>query len=75
MWFTDRDRLLEYAWATFDSIGIDGRGRTEHGWFIFPEGTEKEEVWHWFAERYGGSIGTLVHRGREAAARGVPWEL
>lgn len=31
-------------------------------WHGFPEGTHREEIWHWFEERYNISIAELMYK-------------
>lgn len=57
------DQLLEYAWETLEDVNINEDEETEQDWFIFPEGTYREEIWHWFDERHTGGVGQLIHLG------------
>lgn len=61
MWIQNRDQLLEYAWATLTDVNIDEEEQTEQDWFIFPAGTSREEIWHWFDERYSKGVGELMY--------------
>ncbi len=63
MWIQNRDNLLEYAWATLTDVNIDEEERTEQDWFIFPAGTDREEIWQWFDERYSRGVGELMFAG------------
>ena len=35
--------------------------KLEDDWFIFPIGTDKEEIWHWFDERHSKGVAYLLY--------------
>lgn len=73
IWIDSRDRLLEYAWQTLTDVNIDEDEKTEQNWFIFPAGTDKEEIWHWFDERYSKGVAGLLYGDEEPPEVVVPW--
>ncbi len=73
MWFSSRDRLLEYAWMTLTDVNIDEEERTEQDWFIFHVGTDREEIWNWFDDYYSKGVGTLLYYRPEYTT--LPWML
>ena len=53
------EALLKDAWKTLTDIPIDPDEKTEVDWFIFPAGTDRETIWHWFDERYPKGVACL----------------
>jgi hypothetical protein len=39
---------LEELWASFGNESIDKDECIERAWHIFPKGTYREYIWHWF---------------------------
>jgi hypothetical protein len=72
MWVTSQDTILEYAWATLEDVNIDENECTEQDWFIFPAGTDKYEIWHWFDRNYSRGVGKLI-MGTDAKLPVLPW--
>lgn len=60
MWVSSEDTLLEYAWVSLEDVNIDEEECTEQAWFIFPAGTYREEIWHWFDRFYSEGVGDLI---------------
>ena len=58
-----RDEKLEKLWAEFSDIPMDPETETMQGEFLdFPVGTPREEIWHWFDERYTKGVYHLLYR-------------
>lgn len=52
------DNTLDKMWEEFGDIPVDKNGITiEQDFYIWKEGTEKEDIWHWFDVRVIGGIG------------------
>lgn len=43
-------------WEQFANIPINDQDEIEESFLHFEEGTEREEVWHWFEETYDCSV-------------------
>lgn len=61
----EQDDLLKKIWNELEDIPFV---EDEHGelfldkqWKIFPAGTSREEIWHWFDERYSGGVAALLY--------------
>lgn len=58
----ERDTALERLWGEFSDVPIDPRtDKLEDDWFIFPHGTEKEDIWHWFDRRHSKGVAYLLY--------------
>lgn len=44
-------------WVEFSEVVVDDDGRLLHKWHKWPKGTDREEIWHWFEEYFGVSVG------------------
>lgn len=63
---TDRDEALEKLWAEFGDIPMNPETeRIEEPFLSFPAGTHREEIWHWFDERYSKGVAYLMYGGAE----------
>ncbi len=63
---SDIDRQLENLWQQFGDIPMDPETECiEEPFLDFPAGTFREEVWHWFDERYSKGIYNLMYQGGE----------
>lgn len=69
-WAVDRvrettDWSLEEMWKELGDVpfeeGPDGGLYLEADWRGFPAGTEREDIWHWFDERYSGGVHALLY--------------
>lgn len=60
----ERDAEIERMWNDFADIPFDededGRLLLAESWLCFPAGTEREEIWRWFDERYSKGIMWLM---------------
>lgn len=61
MEFTTQDELVEAMWETLIDVNIDEDECTEQNWFVFPIGTYKEDIWHWFDEHHSKGVGWLIN--------------
>lgn len=60
----DRDRELEELWEEFGDVPMDpDTEEIEAPFLCFPVGTNREEVWEWFDERYSRGVAKLMHVG------------
>lgn len=58
----DRDRELEELWAEFEDVPMDPETECmEEPFLHFPAGTHREEIWHWFDERYSMGVHHLLY--------------
>jgi len=59
---TARDLRLEELWRMFGDIPMDPETETMGEPFLFfPAGAHREEIWHWFDERYSKGVARLMH--------------
>ena len=57
-----RDAQLEELWSQFEDVPMDPETeRIEEDFYCFPHGTPREEIWHWFDERYSGGVYSLLY--------------
>lgn len=61
MEFPTMDELIEAAWDTLEDINIDDYECTEQDWFVFPKGTPREDIWHWFDEHHSKGLAWLFN--------------
>lgn len=55
------DSLLEDLWKTLTDVPINPDTEDmEENWFIFPKGTNREEIWDWFDEQHSKGIGWIM---------------
>lgn len=57
------DEKLEYLWEEFGDVLIDDDEYILDDFIGFECGTHREEVWHWFDERYSGGVAKLMFGG------------
>jgi len=48
-------------WEEFGYVTVDEDECIDVDWHIFPAGTHREEVWHWFEEWFDVSVASLMH--------------
>lgn len=49
-------------WESFGDVPMDPETETiEQPWGIFPAGTEKEEIWHWFEREFSIPVSELLY--------------
>lgn len=54
------DKKLEFLWEEFGDVLIDDDECILDDFLGFECGTHREEVWHWFDERYSGGVAGLM---------------
>jgi len=60
------DRVLEQLWAEFADVPMNPETECMDAPFLhFPAGTEREDIWHWFDERYSLGVVNLLYGGDE----------
>lgn len=60
---SDRDKALEDLWDQFADIPMDPATEKMEAEFLhFPAGTDREEIWKWFDERYSKGVVQLLYR-------------
>lgn len=57
-----RDSVLEDMWRRFADVPMNPETECiEEDWHIFPAGTNRMEIWHWFDERHSGGVYYLLY--------------
>lgn len=58
----DRDAQLEELWDAFGDIPMNPETeKIEEDFLVFPAGTDREDIWHWFDERYSKGVAYLLY--------------
>ena len=58
----ERDAELRELWGFFGDVPMDPDTETiEEGFLGFPPGTNREDIWHWFDERYSKGVYSLLY--------------
>lgn len=58
----EQDKLLEKLWESFADIPMNpDTEEMEEPFLYFPAGTHREEIWHWFDERYSSGVYSLLY--------------
>lgn len=63
------DRELEKLWRVLGDIPVNDNGETEESFIDFPPGTQREDIWQWFDEKYSRGVVALLNP--ESVARKV----
>lgn len=58
--FISLDFLLEKIWMSKKMVPLTNEDAIASNWFIFPAGTDVEDIWSWFDERYSGGVAKLM---------------
>lgn len=59
-----RDYALKQLWAELTDIPMNPNTECMEAQFLhFPAGTEREDIWHWFDERYSKGVAGLLYSG------------
>ena len=54
------DQELEELWDEFGDVPMDPETeKIEEDWNGFPAGTDREEIWHWFAAHHSRGVAWL----------------
>ena len=61
------DAIVYALWQTLEDVPIstDIEETLEQEFFIFPVGTPKEDVWHWFDDNYSKGVASLLYNDGE----------
>lgn len=51
---------LETFWNELGDIPVDDDGIIQETFLWWPEGTDREDIWHWFDEKYPGRVVKLM---------------
>ena len=58
----ERDLILEQVWKELGDIPMDPETeKIEEDFYIFPKGTDREEIWHWFDKRHSKGVAYLLY--------------
>lgn len=58
----EQDRMLEDLWASIEDVPMDPDTEClEEPVLGFPAGTPREDIWHWFDERYSRGVAHLLY--------------
>ena len=61
-----QDKALEALWAEFSDVPMNPETECIEEQFLdFSAGTPREDIWHWFDERYSKGIACLLYGGAE----------
>lgn len=52
--------ILEKYWDKLGDIPVDDDGIIQETFLWWPEGTDREDIWHWLDERYPGGVVKLM---------------
>lgn len=59
------DSKLEALWEKLEDILFDENSNGElilsEGWYLFPQGTSRDEIWHWFDQHHSKGIAWLLY--------------
>ncbi len=56
------DAELEKLWAEFADVPMNPETECMEAPFLgFPAGTPREDIWHWFDERYSKGVASLLY--------------
>ena len=56
------DEQLEAFWSRFGDVPMDPETeRMEDDFLSFPQGTHREEIWHWFDKRHSKGVAFLLY--------------
>lgn len=51
---------LETFWSKLSDIPVDDDGIIQESFLWWPKGTNREDIWHWFDEKYPGGVAKLM---------------
>ena len=54
------DKNVEVLWKEFQSIPVDRNGNLRVAWKAYPKGTNKNEVYGWFARHHSKGLSYLM---------------
>ena len=53
-------KALETFWNELGDIPVDDDGIIQESFLWWPKGTDREDIWHWFDEKYPGGVVKLM---------------
>lgn len=62
--YLDTDDMIQDLWKSFSNVPFDESVKDlELGqdWFVFPKGTEREDIWKWFDAHYSRGVVALLY--------------
>ena len=55
------DLMIENLWKELEDVLMNPETENiEEDWFIFPKGTNRDEIWHWFDEHHSKGLGWIM---------------
>ena len=51
---------LETFWNELGDIPVNNDGIIQESFLWWPKGTDREDIWHWFDEKYPGGVAKLM---------------
>lgn len=60
--YVSTDDIIRDIWTCMTNLPFREGNFLETDWFIFPQGTAIEDIWHWMDEQYSRSITELLGR-------------
>ena len=53
-------KSLETFWSELGDIPVNDDGIIQEPFLWWPKGTDREDIWHWFDEKYPGGVIKLM---------------
>lgn len=70
----ERDQAIREQWALFEDISMNPETECiELPFLNFPAGTPREDIWHWFDERYSKGVHALLYGEEECPYCYAEW--
>lgn len=67
----ERDEDIEDLWCQLEDVAMNPETECLEASFLgFPEGTHREEIWHWFDERHSKGVHYLLYEYRRGPGNG-----
>lgn len=54
-------QIMETLWNELGNIPANDDGILQESFLWWPKGTDREDVWRWFDEKYPGGVIKLMH--------------
>ena len=68
--FEPSDEYLRKLWEDFSDVPMDPETECmEEPFLDFPAGTHREDIWHWFDDRYSGGVYLLLYPAENSTMR------
>lgn len=59
------DKEIKKLWNELEDVPFDENENSElvlaQDWYIFPKGTDRETIWHWFDKNYSKGVYELLY--------------